>query len=157
MWNKTTTMTDHNPIKEAAAFSLPTAKFVLVPVVMAALVDAAMAAAVAVAWPDRLLSVGLGAGGLLCGLAAGSLAIQPWKPRTKTVWPTMVLASQGISMGAVTAAAVSLYSATRPDALAFLAAVAMPFPAAMIAQARLVLGPALGVSAGDGHLAQDNH
>ncbi len=136
--------------------SLPAAKFVLVPVVVALLINAAIAAAVAVVWPDKLGSVGLGALAAVVGLGVGAMAIGPWKPRAKTAWPTVVLAGHGVSMLLVTLAAVSLYSSARPDAPAFLASVALPFPLAMIAQARLVLGPALGVTTGDGRSARTN-
>lgn len=141
----------------ADTLAMPMPKFVVVPVVMAIMVDAAVVAAVALIWPDRLASAGLGAAACVVGLVLGALAIQPWKPRPKVAWPTLVLAAHGISMAAVILAAVSLYSAARPDAPAFLATVALPFPLAMIAQARLVLGPALGVPAGNGHSAHDTH
>jgi len=136
---------------------MPMPQFVLIPLGMALMVDAAVLAAIAIIWPDRLASAGLGAGACVVGLTLGMLAIQPWKPRPIPAWPTMVLAAHGISMGAVILAAVSLYSAARPDAPAFLACVALPFPLAMIAQARLVLGPALGAPGGNGHSAHDTH
>ncbi len=145
--------TVQNPDKVA----MPMPRFLLVPLGMTLMVDAAVLAGVAVVWPDRLVSAALGAGACVVGMLVGMLAIQPWKPRPIPVWPTMVLAAHGISMAAVILAAVSLYSAARPDAPAFLACVALPFPLAMIAQARLVLGPALSVPGGNGHSAHDTH
>ena len=139
------------------AITMPMPAFVLIPLCMALIVDSAALAAVALLWPSQMLSGVLGAAACVVGLAVGALSIRPRKPRPKAVWPTIVLASHGISMGAVILAAVSLYSAARPDVPAFLACVALPFPLAMIAQARLVLGPALGVPGGNGRSAHDTH
>jgi len=132
-------MTEQNP----ELVTMPAGRYVLVPVAAALLVEAALAAAVGVVWPGRLGAVGLGAVAALAGIGAGAAAVRPWKPRTAAGWATVALGGHGMTIAALTAAAVSLYSATRPDAAAFLAAAALPFPVAMIAQARLVLGPAL--------------
>ena len=137
--------------------SMPMPAFVLIPLSVALLVDAAALAAVVLVWPSHAVSGALGAAACMVGLTAGMLSISPWKPRPAKAWPTIVLASHGISMGAVILAVVSLYSAARPDVPAFLACVALPFPLAMIAQARLVLGPALGVTGGNGRSAHDTH
>jgi len=137
--------------------TMPMPAFVLIPVCMALIVNSAALAAVALLWPGQMVNGALGAAACVFGLVVGALSIQPWKPRSHEAWPTIVLASHGISMGAVILAVVSLYSAARPDVPAFLVCVALPFPLAMIAQARLVLGPALGVTGGNGRSAHDTH
>ena len=132
-------MTEQNP----ELVTMPAGRYVLVPVAAALMVEAALAAAVGAVWPGKLVSVGLGAAAALAGIGVGAVAVQPWKARSRSGWATVALGGHGITIAALTAAAVSLYSATRPDAAAFLAAAALPFPVAMIAQARVVLGPAL--------------
>ena len=96
------------------AITMPMPAFVLIPLCMALIVDSAALAAVALLWPSQMLSGVLGAAACVVGLAVGALSIRPRKPRPKAVWPTIVLASHGISMGAVILAAVSLYSSTTP-------------------------------------------
>lgn len=122
---------------------MPTARFIGAPALAVVIVDAVVALAAAVAAPDRLVSVGLGAAAALAGVVVGSALIRPWKARPRTAWPTLALGAQGISMGVLLASAVLLYSAAQPDAVAFVAAVALPFPVAMIAQAKLALAPTL--------------
>jgi|GEM_PF-6560920 len=122
---------------------MPVARFIGAPVLTVAIVDGLLAGIAAAAAPDRLVSVALGALAALVGVAVGSALIRPWKARPRAAWPTLALGAQGISMGVLLASALLLYSAAQPDAVAFVAAVALPFPVAMIAQAKLALAPAL--------------
>lgn len=149
MQTKTTTVTGD-------LVSIPARLFIGAPVLATAVIEAAVLAAAALVFPDRLGSVVTGALAAVFGIGVGSAVLRPWKAREKAAWPTVVLAGHGISMGLLLAAAVSLYSATRPDAVAFVAAVALPFPVAMIVQARLALGPALASPADRGPSALDS-
>ncbi len=126
-----------------APVAMPVKRFVAAPVAAAAIIGCALAAGAALARPAWLGSIGLGAGSAAIGVAVGALAIAPWKPRARAVWPTLVLASHGISMAALLASAGLLYSAAQPDAVAFVVSAVLPFPIAMIAQAKLALAPTL--------------
>jgi hypothetical protein len=94
-----------------APVSMPVKQFVVAPVVVVVIVEAAIAAGAALVRPDWLGSVALGAVAAAFGVAVGSLAIRPWKPRVRPAWPTLTLAGHGISLACLLGAAVLLYSA----------------------------------------------
>lgn len=130
----------------AALVLIPLRRYVGIPVASAALVGAAVVALCLGFWPDRAVSAALGAAVGAGAVGLGSLAIAPWMPRTTSQWGVVTLAGHGLTIMIMLASSLLLYSAARPDALAFLVAVAAPFPVAMVAQAALALGPALRTS-----------
>ncbi len=82
--------------------------------------------------------------GLAAGVVAGTLGpavtillFSPWKPRPLMRWGMLLFAAQGASMIVVAALGLLLYSATRPDPLVLVPALAASFIAVWAMLARV--------------------
>lgn len=97
---------------------------------------AAVVGVAAVLWwilrPAGVGGVGIGAGVSAVSCVLGLLLVQPWKPREATLWPMLLLGAQGAMLATAALFGLAVYSATRPDPLAFGVSVAAGFLAMVL-------------------------
>ncbi len=116
---------------------LPTGRLVAASVLVAAVAGVILWGLLPLVRPNAGLGIALGvaAGGL--GSIAGVLLVKPWRSRPVAMWPTMLLAAQGIGFFGTLFVSGLLYSTTRPDPLGLAAGSVLSFVGAVIGHARV--------------------
>lgn len=116
---------------------LPTGRLVTASVLVAVVAGVVLWGLLQLVRPNAELGIALGvaAGGL--GSIAGVLLVKPWRSRPVAVWPTMLLAAQGIGFFGTLFVSGLLYSTTRPDPLGLAAGSVLSFVGAVIGHARV--------------------
>ncbi len=129
---------------EQAVVAMPVGLFVGLPLVAVVVVEVVIWGLCLGFWPGNAGSAGLGALVAVGSIGVGAMVVAPWMPRTAGQWGVIALAGHGLTIMLLFGSALLLYSAARPDPLAFSVAVAAPFPVAMVVQAKFALGRTLG-------------
>ncbi len=118
-------------------FRLPIARMLVSALAAGGLVFVAGAIVVVALRPGGFPGLAGGVGAGAAGPAVALLLIGPWKTRPLLRWGMLLFAAQGISVVGAAALALLLYSATRPDPLVLVPALAATFVAVWATLARV--------------------
>ncbi len=135
-----TTNDPGSPVKPAVrAIALPTPRLVTMSFAMGAFAGLFLWGLAQAFRPQAGVGIAIGVGAGVVGTVVGVLVIKPWVARALTVWPMLMLASQGIGFFGTLLVGGLLYSTTRPspDPYGLAAGCVLSFVGAVIGHARV--------------------